>query len=91
MTTVPITSSEAALGAKVTVKTMEGSDVVSIPPGSQSDQRLRLKGKGLPAKGSESGDLLAELKITVPKSITEEERKLYEQLAETSKFNPRDE
>ena len=91
VTTVPITSSEAALGAKVTVKTMDGSVVVSIPPGSQSDQRLRLKGKGLPAKGSESGDLLAELKITVPKSITEEERKLYEQLAETSKFNPRDE
>jgi len=80
---------EAALGAKVTASTMDGNVSLSIPPGSQSGQRLRLKGKGMPQKTGSAGDYLAELKVAVPKTLTEEERDAFTKLAAVSKFNPR--
>lgn len=81
---------EAALGAKVTVRTLDGDLTVTIPPGSQSGQKLRIKGKGLPGRGSaEPGDLFAQVKIVVPKVLTERERELFEELKKESKFDPR--
>lgn len=91
VTQVPITPSEAVLGAKVPVEAMDGELVVTIPPGSQSGQRLRVRGKGLPGRGTATaGDLYVELRIVVPKEPSEEERSLYEQIANTSNFRPRE-
>jgi curved DNA-binding protein len=86
---LPITPSEAALGAAVEIPTLEGKVKVRIPPNSQSGQRLRLAGRGLPKPGGDCGDLLAQLKIVTPTMLTERERALYEQLAAASEFNPR--
>jgi curved DNA-binding protein len=88
-TTLPVSPWEAALGAKVNVATSDGEVTLTIPPGSQTGQRLRLRGKGLPQRGGERGDLFAVLKIVVPKTLTDAERKLLEQLKSESKFDPR--
>jgi curved DNA-binding protein len=90
-TVLPITPSEAVLGAKVSVPLFVAEAVVTIPPGSQSGQRLRLRGKGLPKRGrhGEHGDMLVELRIVVPKEPNPEERALYEQLSASSNFRPR--
>lgn len=85
---VPVTPWEAALGAEIEVPTIEGVARVSIPPGFQSNQRLRLKGKGLKS-GNQRGDLYAEIRVVVPKRVSGEERRLFEQLAEASSFRPR--
>ncbi len=85
-----LTPWEAALGAKVTVPTLDDSVTLTIPAGSQSGQKMRLRGKGLPkGKGEGAGDLYVELRVAVPKTLTEEERKLFESLREVSKFDPR--
>lgn len=85
-----ITPWEAALGALVSVPTMDGQASVRLPPGTQSGQRIRLKGKGMPQhKGAGSGDLYVTMKIAVPRDLTPAERKLFEQLAEVSSFKPR--
>ena len=91
ITDVPLAPWEAALGNKVTVPTMDGDVTVTIPPGSSSGQRLRLKGKGLPARKSDTppGDLYARLKIVLPKALTNAERQLYEQLRDTTHASPR--
>lgn len=94
-TIIPVSPSEAVLGAKVVIPLPNGQATVTIPPRSQSGQRLRLRGKGLPkrSKGkeaAEAGDLLAEIRVTVPKSPSEQELALYEQLAKESNFNPRE-
>lgn len=87
---LPITPWEAALGAKVNIPTMEGSASVAIAAGTESGQRLRLRGKGLrQGKGLEPGDLLVSLKIVVPKRMSSRERELFEELAKVSSFNPR--
>jgi curved DNA-binding protein len=75
---------EAALGATVPVKTPGGNAQVRVPAGSSSGRRLRLRGRGLPRSGGGSGDLYAVVKITVPKRLSDRERELYEQLAESS-------
>jgi curved DNA-binding protein len=80
---------EAALGSSVEVPTLTGSTRVKVPPGSSSDRKLRLRGKGLPAPRGKAGDLYATVKIMVPKKLTAEERELFEQLASVSSFNPR--
>jgi curved DNA-binding protein len=86
---VPITPWEAALGAQVEVPTLEGRVTMKVPPGSKGEQKLRLAGKGLPKPGGGAGDLYAVLDIVVPTTLTEQEKKLYEQLRETSRFDPR--
>jgi curved DNA-binding protein len=80
---------EAALGANVPVSTLAGEVTVKVPPGSRSSQKLRLKGKGMPNPRGKAGDLYAVLRIVLPKKLTAKERKLFEQLAEVSPFNPR--
>lgn len=77
--TLPIAPWQAALGAKVPVQTLDGEVTLTIPPCTSSGAKLRLKNKGL--KG---GDLIARIKIELPKTLTEEQRKLYEQLKNES-------
>ena len=86
---LPITPSEAALGATVAVETPTGTARVRVPAGSSSGRRLRLRGRGFAKRGGGSGDLHAIVKIVVPKELSDRERKLYEQLAEGSSHNPR--
>jgi curved DNA-binding protein len=82
-TDLPVAPWEAALGASVEVPTLEGKATVKVPPGSSSGRRLRLRGQGL------DGDLYATVKIVVPKKLSRKERRLFEDLAEASKFDPR--
>jgi curved DNA-binding protein len=86
---VPVTPWEAALGAEVEVPTLEGQVKMKVPPGSKSGQKLRLAGKGLPKPGGGAGDLYAVLGIAVPGTLTEREKKLYEELRQVSRFDPR--
>ncbi len=79
----------AALGGSAEVRTVEGKATVKIPPGTQSSQRIRLKGKGLPhGKKGARGDLFAVVRIAVPKELTDKEKKLFQQLAKESQFKP---
>src|SRR3954470_1684791 len=78
---LPVAPWEAALGAEVEVPTLEGRVTMKIPPGSKGGQKLRLAGKGLPKPGSgAAGDLYAALDIVVPGTLTDREKKLYEEL-----------
>jgi curved DNA-binding protein len=86
---VPIAPWEAALGGTVQVATMDGKVKLKIPSGSQSGQKLRLRGKGFPKKGGARGDLIARLKIVVPKDLTAREKELFAEMAEVSSFKPR--
>lgn len=86
---VPLAPWEAALGATVEVDTLDGSVNLKIPPGSQSGQKLRLRGKGLPRNGDGQGDLFAHVKIVVPGTLSPEEEELFSKMAEVSKFKPR--
>ena len=86
---VPIAPWEAALGAQVEVPTLEGRVTMKVPPGSKGGQKLRLAGKGLPRPGGGAGDLYAALNIVVPGTLTEREKKLYEELREASRFDAR--
>ena len=88
MVTVPIAPWEAALGVKVTVPTLSGKINLTVAPGSQSGQKLRVKGKGLVGKTGK-GDLYAVLKVVMPRSATPEVRALWESLAEKTDFDPR--
>jgi len=87
---LPITPWEAALGGNVTVPTLKGPVTVKIPAGSSSGRRIRLSGKGYPAKSGGRGHLYAELQIVVPSEASEEESELFEQLRSVSSFRPRD-
>jgi curved DNA-binding protein len=86
---VPLAPWEAALGAQVEIPTLEGRVTMKVPAGSQTGQRMRLAGKGLPKPGGGAGDLYAVLALTVPPTLTEREKKLYEELRDASKFDPR--
>jgi curved DNA-binding protein len=86
---VPLAPWEAALGAEVEVPTLEGRVTMKVPPGSKAGQKLRLAGKGLPKPGGGAGDLYAVLSIAVPATLTDSERKLFEELRKTSRFDPR--
>ncbi len=90
-TTLAISPWEATLGAKVPVRTLDGQVTLTVPPGSSSGQKLRLRDKGLPQRGKKGkrGDLLVHLKIVVPKQLNEKEKELFESLKKESKFDPR--
>ncbi len=88
--TLPISPWDAALGAKVHLETLDGDITLTIPPGSQSGQKLRIKNRGLPIKPDHRGDLYAEIKIVVPKTLTDESRADWESLRDSSPtFDPR--
>jgi curved DNA-binding protein len=88
-TTLSVSPWEAALGTQVRLQTLKGMVNVRVPAGSSSGRKIRLKGKGLPDSRSGPGDLYAELRIVVPQSLTDQERRLFEELAEASQFRPR--
>lgn len=86
---LPITPWEGTLGAKVDVETLGERLRVTIQPGISSGHKLRLKGKGLPNLKGIRGDLYIIPRIVCPKNLTSEEKKLWETLARTSRFDPR--
>jgi len=87
--TVPVTTSEAGLGAKIEIPTIDGRAQLKIPPGTQSGQKLRLREKGVPSATKEGarGDEIVEVKITVPMPRDEKTKELLRELA---KLNPED-
>ncbi|MEV6742632.1 DnaJ C-terminal domain-containing protein, partial [Streptomyces sp. NPDC051104] len=87
---VPVAPWEAALGATVPVPTPGGGTAkVTVPAGSSSGRRLRLRGEGMPGPRGANGDLYAELRIVVPPKLSDRERELFEELAAVSSFDPR--
>lgn len=80
---------ESVLGATVPVRTLHGLINLKIPAGTQSETEMRLRGKGLPESGGGFGDLYVVVRIVTPAGADEEERKLWEKLAEDSRFSPR--
>jgi curved DNA-binding protein len=84
---LPVTPWEAALGQTVTVPTLAGKVDLKLPPNSQSGQKLRLKGRGLP--GDPHGDQYAVLRIVTPEAKTAEAKNLYRKMEEIMPMNPR--
>lgn len=84
-TTIKVPPYLAALGGKVDVPTMDATVTMTLPPGTSSGAKLRLKGKGMPRRDGSAADLFARVMIEVPKSLTEEQKTLYEQLRDTDK------
>jgi molecular chaperone DnaJ len=89
---VPVTYSEAALGATVEVPTPYGDRVsLKVPPGTQDGRQLRIRGHGAPKLDrSGKGDLIARLRLTVPKKLTKKEREALEELSKVSREDPRE-
>ncbi len=87
--TVPISATEAALGAKIEVPTIDGRTLLKIPPGTQSGQKLRLREKGVPSATKEGarGDEIVEVKVAVPMPKDERSKEILRELA---KLNPED-
>src|SRR5579862_471984 len=86
--TLPVTPWEAALGAEIKIPTLAGKVGLKLAPASQSGQKLRLKGRGMPGK-PHAGDQYTLLQILIPPAHTEEDKKLYESMAKLMPFNPR--
>jgi DnaJ-class molecular chaperone len=91
--TIPITVPEAALGARIEVPTIDGKASLRIPPGTQSGQKFRLRERGSPSlrAGGARGDQFVEVKITLPKVISEETKELLQRFARHNPENPRKE
>jgi len=86
----PISVSEAILGGKIDVPTIDGTITLKVPPGSSSGKRLRLRERGLPTPGQAArGDQYVELKVVVPSSIDERSRELIEEFARRNPQAPR--
>ena len=84
-----LTPWEAALGTRANVKTIDDETKVYIPQGIQSGEKIKIPGKGYKIGSGTRGDLVAEVKVMVPKQLTKEERTMFEKLNEVSNFNPR--
>ena len=85
--TVPVTPWEAALGGRIEVPTPSGQVEVTVPAGSQTGRKLRLKGRGIPSR--QPGDLYLVLEVVLPPADNDKARKLYEAMARDLAFNPR--
>lgn len=82
---VPVTFAQAALGANIAVRTVDGTEEVEIPPGTQSGQEIRLRGRGMPRlRGSGRGDLHVLVTVVIPAKLSRRERELLQQLGEAS-------
>ena len=87
---LPISFTEAAMGAKVEIPTPEGHSTIKIPPGTQSGSKLRLKGQGMPVPRSEQrGDLFAEIQVVTPQVHDERSKELLRELGELNDANIR--
>ena len=84
-----ITPYEAALGARVSVDTIDGTSSIYIPQGVSSSEKIRIAQKGYKDGKGGRGDLVAEIKIVMPKKLSEEEIEIYKKLKDISKFEPR--
>jgi molecular chaperone DnaJ len=88
---VPVTYAEAALGADVEIPTPEGRISLKVPAGSEDGKLLRVKGRGAPKlNGGGKGDLLARVRVSVPKKLSKAEREAVENLQKVSRENPRE-
>jgi molecular chaperone DnaJ len=88
--TVPITFAEAALGAPITVPTLDGTVVLRVPPGTRSGRTFRVKGRGVTDDGPKAaGDLLVTVEVAVPTNLSSAEREAIEALASASTESPR--
>ncbi|MFP4496621.1 MAG: DnaJ C-terminal domain-containing protein [Vulcanimicrobiota bacterium] len=88
---VPVSVTEAVLGAEIEVPSLKGKLSMKIPPGTQSDSVFRLRGQGFPSLNNKNGrgDLFVKTKIVIPEELNEEEKKLYGELAKFPHGNPR--
>lgn len=87
---VPVTLTEAVLGARIQVPTLEGWAVLVLPPGTQSGQVLRLRGKGLPRlDGERRGDLYATVRVLIPRGLDARTQEIFRQLERLIPENPR--
>ncbi|PYV14992.1 MAG: molecular chaperone DnaJ [Acidobacteria bacterium] len=87
---VPVTVTEAALGAKVEVPTLDGPSTIRIPPGTQSGQKLRLRGKGAPSlRANARGDEFVEVQVVVPRVADERTKELLREMERLNPENPR--
>lgn len=80
--TVPISYTEATLGTKIVVPTLEDPVTLRIPPGTPTGKTFRVRGRGVPSERGKPGDLLVKVEVAVPGRISKDERRLLEQLAE---------
>ena len=88
---IPITPTEAAIGAEIEIPTIDGFVNMKIPAETQSGQKFRLSGQGIAdVKSSQKGDQLITVRIEVPQKLTDKEKQLYLELARIRKFNPRE-
>jgi curved DNA-binding protein len=87
-TELRITPSQAALGDKIDLPLIDGKVVVTVPPGSSSGSRLRLRGQGMPTRTGDRGDLYVRLVIAVPRELTDAQRRLYESLRRFDEDQP---
>jgi molecular chaperone DnaJ len=88
--TVPITITEAALGTKIEVPSIGGKTLLRIPPGTQSGQKLRLRGKGAPSlRGEQPGNQIVEVRVLVPKVADERSKEILREFARLNPDNPR--
>lgn len=87
---LPLTPWEAALGCKLNVESLDSKINITVPPGVQSGEKLRIAKNGYFDINGDRGDLLLNLKIVVPKELTEEEQKLFDKMKQISHFSPRD-
>ncbi|HWC13510.1 MAG TPA: DnaJ C-terminal domain-containing protein [Actinomycetota bacterium] len=86
---LPVSIAEAALGAKVTVPTLDGQVTVKIPPGTQNGKTLRVRGKGAPRPGGGAGDLLVTVDVQIPTKVSRQEKEALERFAAAHKVSPR--
>jgi molecular chaperone DnaJ len=87
---VPVAIHEAALGARIDVPTIDGTATVRIPPGTQTGQRFRLRGRGSPsARGGRPGDLVVEARLTLPAVIDERSKEILREFGRINNDNIR--
>ena len=86
---LPIAPWEAALGARVSASGLDEDISIFIPPGMNSSEKVKIAGKGYKDGTGGRGDLIVNVKITVPKQLSKEEKELYEKLQEISTYKPR--
>ncbi|MBT3278817.1 MAG: DnaJ domain-containing protein [Phycisphaerales bacterium] len=86
---IPLTVTEATLGAKIDVPTIDGTITMSIPPGTPSGRKLRIRGKGAPKSGDARGDQYVILQIVPPTELSDEAAAALDQFQAANDFNPR--